>query len=77
MTAQLFKRVENTLVLIEMRIPESQSDNDYQRILFKTNLNLSKNTFETLNKFQLISYVTNSILKHMDFKLHYPMEPVS
>lgn len=76
-TAQLFKKVENILVFVEIRLPENENDNNYERILFKTNLNLARMTFEKLAQIQLISHITNSIWKHMDFKLKFPLDPVS
>lgn len=76
-TIEIYKPIMNILSLVEVALPESVSDENYQRIFFKSDFNLAKLMGGgNLDKFQMAAFFIRAVLASADFELKFPIQPV-
>lgn len=75
-TAKIFQQIENMFCLVELRLPEGSSDQNFQRSFFKTSLDVNK-VIKGVRGNQLISFIYDKISESVDFEMKFPLKPVS
>lgn len=68
----LLKAISNAYVYYEINIPESESDTNYLRTLFRTNVDASRLIKGIKGNF-IISMMAELILKSFDFDVKFPV----
>lgn len=76
LTFQSKVTITKILLYVTVRIAEDQSDSKYKREFIKTVLDLEKVFKGSQNNFLVKAY-TDNLKKFMDFKVKFPMKPVS
>lgn len=75
-TFNLLAKLENTLMYIQVNVPEDKQDEKYRKDLFKTRIDLKK-MLDGVNS----NFITKSIMEKfqesLEFEMKYPMVPVS
>lgn len=72
----LFKKLYRAFVLLEIRLAESKTDKNYDRLLMRSLVNLDRLVQGVRGNF-FISLIADPILKSMSFPLKFPLDPVS
>lgn len=75
-TINLEKPIENIFSNIQIRLPESDTDRNFEKIFFTTDVDFSKLVKGVRGNY-IISILYNNLAKSMDFDLKFPMKAVS
>lgn len=72
---EFLANIQNVIADAQWRLPDSADDNKYEKIFFRTRVNVKKILQGVRGNF-LITLFVDSVLKSVDFELKFPMKKV-
>lgn len=75
-TLKVLKSIENMFWNIQLRVPESDTDQNFEKNFFTTDVNVGKLTQGVRGNF-IISTIYDNIVKSLEYDLKFPMKSVS
>lgn len=72
----LWKSIENIFWNIKIQVPESDTDENFEKIFFTTDVDVDRLVKGVRGNY-VISTLYNNLVKSMDFDFKFPMKAVS